>query len=434
MILKGNQRAGGTQLAAHLLKTEENEHVEIHDLRGFVSDNLRDALNEAYAVSRGTRCKQYLFSLSLNPPPGENASIESFEAAIEQVEQRLGLDDQPRAIVFHEKEGRRHAHAVWSRIDVESMTAVNLAHTKLKLREIAKELYLEHEWKMPIGFVDSSKRDPLNFSRAEWQQAKRTGQDPKALKAMIQECWATSDNKDAFAQALEQRGLYLARGDRRGYVAVDFRGEVFSIARYANKNTKTIAAKLGDLEKLPSVQRTKAQLAARMTNVLKDYIAEVDAAHSARSASLAFRRNEMAQRHRNERNRLLEMQAARWTEESKTRAERLNKGIRGFWDRITGQRSKTLLKNEYDAWQTLKRDQAQKNDLIKAQLDERRGLQAHIQKERQDFVKDVARLHRDVSEYMKMERENKRGLTEEFAQLEPNRQQKRQSFDFDPEI
>ena len=30
MILKGSQRAGGTQLAIHLLKTDENEHAEIH--------------------------------------------------------------------------------------------------------------------------------------------------------------------------------------------------------------------------------------------------------------------------------------------------------------------------------------------------------------------------------------------------------------------
>lgn len=34
MILKGSQRSGGKQLAAHLLKTEDNEHVEVQELRG----------------------------------------------------------------------------------------------------------------------------------------------------------------------------------------------------------------------------------------------------------------------------------------------------------------------------------------------------------------------------------------------------------------
>lgn len=76
-------------------------------------------------------------------------------------------------IVFHEKEGRRHAHAVWSRIDPETMTAKPLPFFKTKLREISKQLYLENGWQMPRGFVDSQRRDPRNFTLAEWQQAKR---------------------------------------------------------------------------------------------------------------------------------------------------------------------------------------------------------------------------------------------------------------------
>jgi len=85
MILVGNQRSGAKNLALHLLK-EENEHVEVHEIRSFTSQNLISALNEAYAISRATRCKQYLFSLSLNPPPNENVSIDIFEDAIEKIE------------------------------------------------------------------------------------------------------------------------------------------------------------------------------------------------------------------------------------------------------------------------------------------------------------------------------------------------------------
>ena len=43
-------------------------------------------------------------------------------------------------------------------------------------------------------FVNSKERDPANFSLAEWQQAKRGGHDPKALKQMFQELWGTSDS------------------------------------------------------------------------------------------------------------------------------------------------------------------------------------------------------------------------------------------------
>ena len=125
MILKGCQRGGATQLATHLLKTEENEHVEIHELSGFVADDLHGALNEIYAVSRGTKCHQFMFSVSLNPPATKQVPIEYFEKAITDIEQTTGLTDQPRAIVFHKEEGRRHCHAVWSRIDLTEMKAIN---------------------------------------------------------------------------------------------------------------------------------------------------------------------------------------------------------------------------------------------------------------------------------------------------------------------
>jgi len=97
--------------------------------------------------------------------------VEVFEKAIVEIEHKLGLEDQPRAIVFHEKEGRRHAHVVWSRIDGEKMKAINLPHYKLKLRDISRELYLGHDWQMPRGLMNSEERDPLNYTQGEWQQA-----------------------------------------------------------------------------------------------------------------------------------------------------------------------------------------------------------------------------------------------------------------------
>jgi hypothetical protein len=206
MILVGNQRGGAKNLALHLLK-EENEHVEVHEIRGFTSQNLTSALREADAISRATRCKQYLFSLSLNPPPNENVSVEAFEDAINRVENKLGLTGQPRAIVFHEKEGRRHCHTIWSRIDAKELKAVHLPFTKRKLQEIARELYLEHGWTMPRGLSNSQERDPRNFTLAEWQQAKRTGQNPQVVKTAFQDAWAISDSKSAFINALEERGL-----------------------------------------------------------------------------------------------------------------------------------------------------------------------------------------------------------------------------------
>lgn len=160
MTLKASQRGDAKQLAIHLLRTDDNEHVELHKVRGFVSDDLTEALKEAQAISRGTRCKQFLFSVSLNPPETENVKLETFENAVDRIEAKNGLAGQPRIVIFHEKEGRRHCHAVWSRIDTYTMTAKILPHYKLKLRDISRELYLENDWQMPRGLMNSRECDP----------------------------------------------------------------------------------------------------------------------------------------------------------------------------------------------------------------------------------------------------------------------------------
>lgn len=64
MILQGNQRSGATDLANHLLK-DENDHVTVHELRGFVANDLHGALREAHAISKATKAKQFMFSLAL---------------------------------------------------------------------------------------------------------------------------------------------------------------------------------------------------------------------------------------------------------------------------------------------------------------------------------------------------------------------------------
>ncbi|MEO1311578.1 MAG: relaxase/mobilization nuclease domain-containing protein, partial [Pseudomonadota bacterium] len=175
MILVGSQRGGAGDLARHLLK-EENEHVLVHEVRGFAAEDLYGAFKEVEATARGTQCQKFLFSLSLNAPPGERATTEDYEQAISKVEAKLGLANQPRVIVFHEKDGRRHCHAVWSRIDAEEMKAIPLSYSKLKLQELSRELFLQHEWTMPRGLLHSKDRDPRNLTLQEWQQAKRTEQ------------------------------------------------------------------------------------------------------------------------------------------------------------------------------------------------------------------------------------------------------------------
>jgi len=274
MILKASQRAGARQLARHLLRTDENDHVEVLSLRGFVARDLAGALTEAEAVARGTRCKRYLFSLSLNPPKHSGASIADLVDAVDRAESALGLTNVPRAVVLHEKCGRLHAHAVWSRIDPVRLRAVPMSHFKFRLAAVSKELFLHHGWDLPEGHKQNGWKDPASFTLAEWQQAKRIDADPRELKAIFRAAWAASHDLKSFTAALARHGYYLARGDRRAFVAVDVHGEVFSVARQLGIHTGQVKARLGCPDGLPSVAEVIAslqpKLAANFRAVLKE--------------------------------------------------------------------------------------------------------------------------------------------------------------------
>lgn len=378
MILKASQRGGGKQLGLHLMKREENEHVEVHEIQGFISDDIVAALKEAHAFSKGTKCKQFLFSVSLSPPPDERVPVETFESAIQRIEQRTGLDGHPRIIVFHEKEGRRHVHAVWSRIDAETMTAKNLPFFKIKMRDLSRELYLENGWKMPRGLMNSREADPRNFALAEWQQAKRMGHDARDLKEIMQECWAVSDSKAAFMQALKARGFTLAKGDRRGHVAVTPEGEVLSVARYTGKKTKEIEKRLGSPETLPGVEAAKAQLAKDLTANFLRLRREAQEQKKRELEPIDKQRGALAQHHRDERAGLHAAQKGRWVEESHARAARYDRGAKGIWSRLSGQHAETQKRNEREAYAALSRDRAQRQSLIEAQMTDRQALQAQI--------------------------------------------------------
>ncbi|WP_321342281.1 relaxase [Breoghania sp.] len=402
MILKGNERGNANELANHLMRGAENEHIELHELRGFVANDLHGAMQESAAIAKGTRCKNHLFSLSLSPPPTEDVPVEAFETAIERIEGELGLEEHPRAIVFHEKEGRRHAHTVWSRIDGAAMKAVNLPYYKRTLNGIARDLYREHGWEMPKGFKDSRKRDPLSFSRDEWQQAKRTKQDPKAIKQALRDCWAHSASRPAFETALRERGYFLAKGDKRGFVAVDWLGETYSLSRATGTKAKDLQTRLGDPQKLQSMDQAKAFIAERMTPKLQAWVKEEEARAQKQNLAAQFQREQMVQRHRNARAQLRAQQERRWNDEQRKRAERIPKGLSGLWGWITGKSRKIRRENEAEIAQAQQRDRAEKHAIIQRQLSERRNLQRRIVQTREKQNAQIQALNRDVARYMVM--------------------------------
>lgn len=378
MILVGNSRGNGQNLARHLL-SPDNERVSVHAVDGFMSDDLHGAFKEAEAVSKGTRCKKYLFSLSLNPPKGADVNTDVFDDTIGRVEKQLNLSGQPKAVVFHEKSGadgitRRHCHVVWSRIDSENMKAIPMDYSKRRLNELAKELYLEHEWDMPKGFISPRFRDPKNFSLDQWQQAKRQGQDPREIKAIFQDCWKRSDSKKAVEASLKLHGYHIARGDRRGYVATDMKGEVYSIPKWANVKTKEVKAKLGDRESLPSLEEAKQNIANTLSQTVERLAQEQKVKLDALEKEKEAKAKALAEKHAAQRALQKSLQEQRAAKEEQARQERFNKGLHGLIDRVTGEHGRTKKQNQVEAFQASKRDEAQRDELIMHRLQKQREL------------------------------------------------------------
>ncbi len=401
MILKGSQRSGAKALADHLMNDRDNDFVTCLDLRGFSTDELHGALAEMHAISKATQCKKFMFSLSLNPPQDHIGTEEEFLDAADRAEQALGLNGQPRAIVVHEKENRRHAHVVWSRIDVDELKAIHLGRFKLALRDLSRDLFLDHGWELPNGLATYGNKSPLNFTLEEWQAAKRQGLDPREIKQAFQQAWERCDSQLGFKNALEDRGYFLVRGDRRGFVALDVDGNVHSIAKWTGLKVKEVKAKLGSPENLPSVDEMQTNIRSKITDQMRSFIGDIKDRQRNDLAPLRDKQSEMASAHREERQKLNDGQQQRWVEETKARSYRLNKGLRGLFDRLTGSRKAVQKRNEMEAMEAARRDQRQRDLLTREQMKERKPLQREVQKIRRKHQEERRLLASDIRQAFK---------------------------------
>lgn len=399
MILEGNARGGAKDLSRHLLK-DENDHVTVHEIRGFMAQELTPALNEAYAISRGTKAKKFLYSLSLNPPETEKVQTPVFMDAIARTEKTLGFEGQPRAIVFHEKNGRRHCHVVWSRIDAERMRAIPVSNDHYKLQDLSRELYLENNWTMPKGFIRSKNKDPNSFTLAEWQQSKRTGKHPKATKKTIKDCWAASQDQEALRQNLKEHGYILAIG-RRGFIAVDHHCEIYSLASQLGIRKKEVEAKLGksNLSSSPTIEETKLQISAMMSQNIKVMRKKQADAIVERQNEISDSLKQLKLKQKALRQTLKERQQSRFNAEYAARQRRFATGFKGLWERLTGKRNQIIQQNEADAKQARQRDQAEFDQLVFSQLVQRRSLTKRMNRLRQFDGQQEQKLKSDIRQY-----------------------------------
>jgi hypothetical protein len=270
--------------------------------------------------------------------------------------------------------------------------------------DVSRDLYLEHGWTMPRGMLDAAQRNPTNFTLAEWQQAKRQGVDPRLLKQVVQSCWKQSDNQKSLERSLEERGLFLAKGDKRGVVVLDHNSEVYSLPRLLDLKTKDVRSRLGDAKDLASVDAVSKSIGERMTPALRRHVEESRERFRDRSAKLGGYKAEMTSLHRQARTELDERHKADWDAETKHRAARLPKGLVGLWHRLTGKYSQVRALNETEAKASQERQSEERQTLIDKQREQRAVLQQQFKELRKREAEQLLDLRRDIGRYLKLSR------------------------------
>lgn len=361
MITKASERAGGQDLATHLLNAFDNEEIEIADLRGSIAPDLHGAFAEWQAHSTGTRCKKYLYSMAVSPDHRDkDIPPQLYFDYLNRVEKEFGLEHQPRAVLFHVKNGRHHCHAVYSRIDTDKMRAVPFSQDYMRRHRLSLEFARDHNLTLPDGMKRSgpdyaSRKKRENFG--EKQQQERSGIAKAERMKAITQAWQGSDSGRTFVKALESAGYLLCQGTRSArrdkpvYTVVDRAGETHPLARQIEGvTTAQLRQRLIDfpVENLPDAKQAQAHARQKLAEHVKgkfnaahaESLAQRRQRHLAvkaqRRAALNAKRDELVFRHHAERAALRQLQQAQNQGILQQRMAREKKGLLRFLQRVTG--------------------------------------------------------------------------------------------------
>jgi len=191
----------------------------------------------------------------------------------DRLERELGFEGQPRAVAFHNQaNGDRHMHVAWSRIDLVSLTAIDPGLYKKKMKALCRAFEIE------FGLTEVANERGADVktkaaARNEFEQSRRLDTDLKAIRNTIHDCWQSADSGQAFAAALAEQGLILAKGDQRPFVIIDREGGDHALSkRITGATAAETRQRMADLDRstLPSVREAKTTQQAQRTAPMSD--------------------------------------------------------------------------------------------------------------------------------------------------------------------
>lgn len=267
MIIQGKTHPKASVLSNYLSKTGQNEKAELKEVYGTVANDIKGALFEMELIASGTRCKNHMYHVSINPRENENLTPEQWARAIDLLAENLRLDGHQRVVVEHIKEGRQHMHVAWSRIDIEKMTAVRLSKNyknhELTARQLEKEF--GHTRVQGVHIEREGKRPFRAFSNGDLEKLKRLGINILKMREESKKQALQIKEKYAFIRILKKFDLILAYKDENKFVLVDLLGkshQPIKLIKSLNvRELQSVFQEIG-IKNLPPIEKAKENQAS----------------------------------------------------------------------------------------------------------------------------------------------------------------------------
>ena len=250
MIIKGGRRGGSKDLAAHLLRQDENEAVRVRAIEGFFFDNptpenLEKALRQMEYGGKAAGKKQNLYHAIIAPQDGETLTDKQLQQSVDTLAKNLGMAGHQYVVVEHWKHQRQHFHVVLNVMNPETGNLARLQWSRRTQWQTSRQLEKE------LGLKPNN---PKGHASHQWehQRGKRTGIDPTQMRKDVTAIYHASGTGKEFAEKLKEAGFILTRGDKNRYVLVDKAGDIHGLMRrIEGVKIKDLRQKFPDLKDMP---------------------------------------------------------------------------------------------------------------------------------------------------------------------------------------
>src|SRR5277367_5303748 len=150
LIIEGGSYSNGWWWSNHVQNTEKNERVDVMEVDGLSGETIKEYLRQMYAISKGTKCKNYFEQWNINLPKHESLTDEQWQDAHAVARKNHGLEGQPFFRVRHtkrEEDGHLqvHEHCFTLRIDIERMKAISDSLSARTREQTSRELEQKYD-------------------------------------------------------------------------------------------------------------------------------------------------------------------------------------------------------------------------------------------------------------------------------------------------